>query len=357
MIKRRAGAVEGRPLANLGISEPEERVYRWLLENPAATVSKAATDLMLTSSRTQRLLDSIESKGLAMHTPKKPRRYIPSSPDVAIEALIQQRQKRFQDARLVARELETKAASGRDAHKQVVELITSREAGAQVLEQITRSARHEIVNLIRPPLWISRVDLPSEEDRPFQREAQARGVSYRTVIAEAFFGESDVMQSVHDDMKAGEVVRVSSFLPFKAIMADRRIALIPLDLRQTDGPSLLVRSSALLDALYALFELLWADAAPITFSQDGSVSEQHEADLNDDMQWLISLLASGLNDKTIAYNWNVSKRTFERRMSDLMRAMKARTRFQTGWLAALRLSRNDEHVRDQEKDRAKTQNG
>src|SRR5690625_7828956 len=69
-----------RPLDILGISEPEERVYRWLLMNPPSVAAEAGRALGLSVGRTQRLLDRIEAKGLATHSPEWPRRYIPISP-------------------------------------------------------------------------------------------------------------------------------------------------------------------------------------------------------------------------------------------------------------------------------------
>jgi DNA-binding NarL/FixJ family response regulator len=51
---------------------------------------------------------------------------------------------------------------------------------------------------------------------------------------------------------------------------------------------------------------------------------------------LVSLLAGGLNDKTIASELGISTRTLDRRILTLMRSLGARTRFQAGWVAARR---------------------
>ncbi len=74
------------------------------------------------------------------------------------------------------------------------------------------------------------------------------------------------------------------------------------------------------------------------FTEAGA-SKAGEADpgLSGEMTELMSLLAAGLNDKTIAYDLNISKRTLERRIAELTHALGARTRFQVGWFAALRL--------------------
>ncbi len=152
----------------------------------------------------------------------------------------------------------------------------------------------------------------------------------------------DFVNSIRSDMKAGEEVRVVPELPLKLVLADHRLALIPLKLGELDSPALLVRSSSLLDALYGLFEMLWERAAPISFSQSNEPQVGAlESEFSEEIKGLISLMAAGLNDKTIAYDLNISKRTLERRIAELMQALNARTRFQVGWLAALRLSEAD----------------
>lgn len=340
MISQGSEGAEGRPLENLGISEAEERVYRWLLTHHGSSAAEIARALALAASKVQRLLDAIEAKGLATHSLERPRRYMASSPDVALEALIVQRQKGLQDAGDAVKALQAEAASHKEEHtrEHIVELVASREAERQILGQMEASARDEVVALVKPPVRILRLDEPTEQEHSGQRESQTRGVRHRSVINTDYFNLRGAVQSIRSDMEAGEDVRVSGLLPLKMVMADKRIALIPLDSQQNNGPSLLIRSSDLLDALYALFESLWENAAPISFSGDDEVEfGARERQLKEETKGLISLMAAGLNDKTIAYDLDIPKRTLSRRTSEMMQALRARTRFQAGWLAALRL--------------------
>jgi hypothetical protein len=55
----------GRPLEALGISADEERAYRSLLGSHTATADDVARKLDLPLRKTQRVLESIEAKGLA----------------------------------------------------------------------------------------------------------------------------------------------------------------------------------------------------------------------------------------------------------------------------------------------------
>ncbi len=332
---------QARPLDILGISEPEERVYRWLLAHPHSAATEAGQALRLSVGRVQRLLDRIETKGLATHTPGRPRRYLPIAPEVALEAVALRRQEELRLARQKIQELQEQSADAwpNTGPEPVIELIISSEAGHQVFEHIQRSAQSEVIALVRLPVLVSRLDVSPNRSQRIQREAQERGVRFRNIADAEFLSSSDTLRLVRDDIETGQDYRMTPDLPLKMIMVDRRVAFIPLSLKKQEVVTLLVRSSPLLDALHALFETLWQQAMPITLMQDGEFrSRTSESKWPKEAEKLISLLAMGLNDKTIVSEMNISASTLNRRVTELMKLLGARTRFQLGWLADRRLS-------------------
>ena len=344
MTESRDDAIDARPLAPLGISEAEELAYRRLLSNPDATSRDLATALGMTPRKTQRLLDVLEAKGLATHSPQRPRRYIPAAPDIAIERLIVQRQEGLDQARSAIDDLqeEARAARPEGSRDRVVEIISSREAEQQVFEHSIRAARHEVLSLVRPPVRVSRLDIPRDQDQRLQLQARDRGVRFRTVVDAGFLEVPGTANAVRADIEAREQVRVVSELPVKLVIIDDRVGLIPLDLQQPESPALLVRSSPLLDALRLLYEQIWERAAPVSFGQSGDPdAEAADVGLPSDGADLVRLLAAGLADKVIARELGISVRTLERRIAGLMGDLDARTRFQLGWQAALRLGPSD----------------
>ena len=226
--------------------------------------------------------------------------------------------------------LQERAAASAGEQRQMIELVTTREAERHVFEQMQHAAQHELIFLERPPILIAGPEQPNETEM----KALSRGVRYRSIADHAFLELPGVLTRVREDMQAGEEVRVVSQLPFKMVMADRSIALIPLNLERPGSPTMLVRSSALLDALYAMFELLWNQAAPISFTREGAMSTgELAARLPEETEHLIPLLAAGLNDKAIAHELGISASTLNRRIAELMKSVDARSRFQLGWLA------------------------
>jgi len=326
-----------RALETLGITLDEERAYRSLLSRRLASAGDLSSTLGISTRATQRLLDALAAKGLATHSPERPRRYMPVQPEFAVEAIVSQRQAELERARAAIPDLKKHAAKRRDDAErgEVVELVTSRDAERRIFEQAQHAARHEVVTLVRPPLRVTRLDTPFEQDQQAQRTARARGVHYRSIVDADLLALPGAPARVRLESESGEEIRVFPELPFKIAIFDRRIALIPLNPHEPDGATLLVRSSALLDALYALFESLWERSTPLAFSSAGVPRIAKVSRVPDTAAKLLPLLAAGLNDKAIAHELDVSSATFNRRLAELMKGLDTRTRFQMGWRAAL----------------------
>lgn len=324
-------AVTERPLQSLGISAPEECAYVALLDHPEATLAELASALAWSTRKVKRLLDALQGMGLVTLAAGEPRRFVPASPDIAIEGILSRREDELRRARAQIQRLQQRATEGAGKRRQIIELITTHEAQRHVFEQIQHAARHELICLERPPILIAGHEQPSAT----QADAIARGVRYRSIADQAFLAIPGVMARIRTDMANGEEVRVVSELPFKMVMADRNVALIPLNLEQPKSPSLLVRSSALLDALHSMFEILWERAAPIAVTRAGILETGEPGTrLPAEADQLMPLLAAGLNDKAIAYELGISASTLTRRITDIMHRLDAQTRFQLGWLAA-----------------------
>lgn len=329
---------QARPFDILGIDEVEENAYRWLLTNPGTTVTDLALALRLSPRKAQRLLDAIEHKGLVTVSPQRPRRYVPASPGLAMEALVLKRLDELQRARAQIQQMQEETAHAGD-REQLVELITARETERQVFERMHQTAQAEVLTLVRLPILISPLDVPPEQAQRPHREAQRRGVVFRNIVDSDFLAAPGMAERILGDVRAGEQVRTVPSLPFKMVLADHALAFVPLELNRPDSASLMVRSSALLDALHALFELLWESATPIQVSASGGLAlDTAGTELPEPLQAVVSLLAAGLPDKVIARELGISASTLNRRIIEAMALLKADTRFQLGWLAALRLS-------------------
>jgi sugar-specific transcriptional regulator TrmB len=318
------GDAASNTLAALGVSELEEQAYRVLLVNHKAAAEEVAALLSLPLSKTKLLLEKIENKGLAIHSPERPRRYIATPPEFAAELLTKQRQADLDLARLNMRNIKRSSSSDQEPSEQAVEIITDPTMLNQFIRHIIRSAKTELLSFQRAPiLYYTSTD-------GYQRPDSVR---VRTVSDASLLANRVGLENIRRDVEAGEEARFVRELPTKMVIVDRHTAIILLSINGAlEETRLIVRPSGLLDALLALFEQVWERASPIAPGGKPEVDDAIPEAPNDQ---LITLLSMGLNDKAIAHEAGISASTITRRIAELMQSFGTRSRFQLGWRAAL----------------------
>ena len=329
---------ELRSLAGIGVGLAEEQVYRKLLRGGGLRAADFVARPGMTLRVVAASLRALEAKGMVTHSPDRVPRYFALPPDIAVEALIagsqRDEEQRQRQARAAVAELSRVRGRGKAlvADQRLVEIL-SPEATAQIFLQMHHTATTEMLSLTRRPMLVSNISEPDH----LLFECLDRGVRCRSLIDSDLLTMPGWLDHMRDNASRGEECRIASSLPFKLVVADRRIAIIPLDLARPDGPVLLVRSSSLLEALCEVFELLWRNASTLPSSAAAPVAAGRLPSAS-----LLSLLSSGLNDKAIELELDLSHRTLARRISELMKEFGASTRCQLGWLAAQRCrSRGD----------------
>jgi sugar-specific transcriptional regulator TrmB len=289
--KPRAANGVSRLLEGMGVTQAEEHLYRVLLRHEGLCVAELASKLGSSARAIAAPLRALEGKGMVTHSPDRIPRYFAVPPDIAVEALIAKSQLdeelRQRNARSAVAKLSvTMSGAAAVPDERLVEIL-SPEATAQMFAQMHRTAQVEMISLTRRPMLISNIEEPDH----LLFQCLERGVRCRALIDADLLGMPGWLEHMRDNTAHGEECRIAASLPFKLIVADRRIAIIPLDLRRPDGPVLLVRSSSLLDALCEVFELLWRNATPFPSSDAEQASNGRRRSMP-----LLSLLTSGVND-------------------------------------------------------------
>lgn len=160
----------------------------------------------------------------------------------------------------------------------------------------------------------------------------ARGVEYRTVYESELLDVPGGMEMVHESIEAGERAHVIARLPTRMVIFDDDHAMIVLTRRP--GPdsevlldAVLVHQSPLLEVLIELFEAYWTMSVPIT-------PAPAPGDAGDEGLRLLSMLAAGSPDASIARHLGVSERTVQRRIARLQQQHGVQSRFQLGFQIA-----------------------
>lgn len=304
-------------LGPFGVTEAEERAYRFVLGVPDCTVAEVADGTGAETGAVRRLLRTLEAKGLVCRLPGAPARYQGTAPSLAIEVLALVRHRQIEEAKLATTELtDIWVAAERDCQVPI-EVVHGRDANTQRFLHTQLAARREVLTFDRPPY----VEEGIGPQHDLQLRRMAEGVRYRTVYDRASLAEPGQMERVFALARAGEQARVYDGVPLKMLVTDRTAGLVPFTVAGVRR-SVVLDESPLLHALASLFELVWERAAPLWSSAPTGLDPVNER--------LLGFAAAGYTDESIARMTGLSKRTVERRMRQMMDRMGARTRFQAG---------------------------
>jgi Mn-dependent DtxR family transcriptional regulator len=305
-------------LEALGISQFAESVYRALLADPGRTPGELAADLDRSAKATRRAVTELEELGLVTRAPGRPVRLLPARPDTAIDLLVARRQSELTALQVNARALVAEMSGPRQPDE-LLEILVGQQAVAHRYTALVRGCERELLVIDRPPYAAPVEPAEQEVSTRLREEVVVRGL-----YAPESLEPAGALEAVNRAIEKGELSRMHPKLPMKLAIMDRQVALLPLALEDMVESALVVRKCALLDALVVLFELLWEQASPVV---PGPVAAQPDIGL-------LTLLAAGAKDETIARQLGISPRTVTRRVAELLDQLGARTRFHAGVLAA-----------------------
>lgn len=309
-------------LEEVGLSPEHERAYRALVQLSSAPPAEIAEHLGTDDKDATELLEALAEAGLAAAQPGPEPVFRPLPPDVALGTALVRRQESLETARRMVAKLTEDYRAGARRHDadQLVEIIRGRVALRQRLRHLQENAQQEM-------LWFCRanhVAMASEENSE-EFTALNRGVRYRVIYERALLEQPGMIENVAEGIRCGEQARALPTLPVRLAIVDQSVAVCPLvpDGRSGEPTAAIVGRSQLLDALQALFTSYWERASPVVLTGDraAAVVEDPDAVLDQpDAQerLVLSLFVAGLPDKAIASQLEVSRRTVQRRLGDLM---------------------------------------
>jgi DNA-binding CsgD family transcriptional regulator len=311
-------------LEAIGASELEDRIYRHLAAGGPGTLESIAGRLGIATDQATAALTALERLELVRRSESGS--YLPAPPGIAVDALLLDRQRQLHEARVALAELTEDYRSGvwsRTA-ADVIEVVADPEALRRYTLSLRESAAEELCALMRPP-WIA-VGVAEAAAQPPGPD----GVRYRYVFDRQMLELPSVLDSIRGNRSVRQEDRVHAAVPMKLLIADSRVALLPLARAAGEAApaGIVVHPSALLDALIALFELVWTASVPLRADDDpGGPIEPGDARV-------LALLLAGLTDESIAAQLDTSVRTVQRRVRMLMDLAGVQTRIQLGWHAA-----------------------
>ncbi|MCZ4122293.1 helix-turn-helix transcriptional regulator [Streptomyces sp. H39-S7] len=314
------------------------RVYRSLVGHPREPVGWLAARTGLSAAVVSAVVEELAAEDIIVRTNHRngeapgvgETSWEAIPPTEVVETLLQREAAVQSTLRKTGTELERLYRfARRDAgHYGALEVVEDSARVLAVSRQLQQTASHQIRVIDVPPYSGSAEHYREQE--VLQRERMDAGVAYRTIYHGSVFDDLVAWPNMARMIEAGEQARTLDDPPLKLAISDSELAVVTLTADDHPGVvSLLIRPSSLLQALSNVFESLWRLAVPISAAGIGT-----QIDARD--RQILTLMASGATDDAIARHLGLSRRTVVRRVSTLLAALGATTRFQAGVQAARR---------------------
>ncbi|MFJ4526702.1 LuxR C-terminal-related transcriptional regulator [Streptomyces sp. NPDC088810] len=321
-------------LEALGLEPAAEVVYRSLLDSPQQGIKELCDRSGLTENAVRATLDQLAHLHLLRPTGPGAESLRPVDPGVGLSALHARRsaslarhQKQLEEAKESIAVLAAEyGGSRREFLPEVAECLDGMEAVRDRLEELAANMKEECLSFV-----IGGAQRPEDmaAAKGPDQEALERGVSVRSIYQDSLRNDAATTGYVRWLTSLGSETRTVPVLPMRMIIADRKVAVVPLEPGNALKGALVLHSPGAVTALVMLFEEVWKNAAPWGLP----LSKDHRG-LGPQERELLRLLAEGCTDEIAARHLAISVRTVRRLAADLMTRLQARSRFEAGVLAA-----------------------
>jgi DNA-binding CsgD family transcriptional regulator/sugar-specific transcriptional regulator TrmB len=339
-------AGNGVPLLTAwGLSPDADLIFRTLVEHGPQTGPELCRALGLVGNRVHTALDELVDRDAVQPEPSPvakgrgvdARRWRHRPVETVLAALRERRRLSAQAALRARRQLRDLSTVDADCMIDVNEVSAARQllGVSRVrarLAELVHATRYEHLSMHPEPAFSRTV---VQAAAPLDHDLAVRQVSVLALGVPPSVEDSTTAHLVELSQPSVHYRELPT-LPTKMIIFDRRVAIVPLDPRDTSKGALELFSPSAVRDLAAWFLRRWAQARPPDASSEATVR------LSPREQRIITLLAAGHTDATAAAELGLSQRTVAYAIHDLMDRHGVQNRFQLGLvLGAARHRRAD----------------
>ncbi|MBB1259189.1 TrmB family transcriptional regulator [Streptomyces alkaliterrae] len=317
-------------LTSFGLTPVCERVYHAMVQAPHLGVAEIAESLELTESEVRPALDALIDLTLLRVSREEPERLRPVDPQIGLQILIS-----HQEEELARREREIAIMRARSA---LLATSQQKSESASLPSQneylsgpgALRDRLRELVTDGTTEVNISLPSgVPSELSPGFAvllEDIVDLGRARLRALLPGTAAQHPVSDLIRGMAERGVALRATPALPPCMLLVDGNVAVLPRNPTAESSDATIVRDTSVLSPLVTTFEQMWLTATALSElrAPDGS------ANLAFDERVLLRLLASGITDESVAQQLGVSRRTVQRKISDLIQRLGANSRFDAG---------------------------
>lgn len=328
------GAVWGDDvLEYLGLNTTAEAVYRAMLGNPPWGVTELSAQLRVDAAQVRLALDELFDLSLLRASMERDGELRAVSPQVGLQVLLarqqadlDRRKQQISEGQSAMAAMVAEFADRRpEARTDDVERVVGMDAVLGRLEDLASTVRVEALS-ITPGVQSTHTITAGLRNNA---DLLARNVTIRAAMQESARNDKATSAYAKSLTDAGGEVRTAPVLPPRMLIADRSVAVVPIDPVDTKAGVLVLTGLGVVASLLTLFEQVWATAVPL-----GAAQSRDREGVTPLERELLNLLGQGHTDDSAAKRLGISERTCRRMMADLMERLGARSRFEAGLLAA-----------------------
>jgi DNA-binding CsgD family transcriptional regulator len=319
-------------LVRWGVSPDADLVYRALLTIGPQPAGQLSRDLGIAPRRVSAALEELRAHDAV--TPSHPtgsgrtaqlRVWLPSSPEEVVHRLRRARlriidpleQAERHLATIEGMELPTDVAH---AERGQARLLRGIDLIRQRIADLAAEERHEHLAINPEPTLSAPATAAAA---PLDRALLRRGGALLTLGVPPADGDNAGMRNPELE-RLGALHRVAGELPLKAMVFDRRIAILPLNPLNPGNGVLEIADTRLVRGIVSLFAHMWQRA------RDPHHPDVPMLTLSKRERTIVALLAAGHTDRTVSRRLGVSTRTIGYVVRGLMDRLNVENRFQLG---------------------------
>jgi HTH-type transcriptional regulator, sugar sensing transcriptional regulator len=254
-------------LTRLGLTSYEAKAYLTLIRRDSFTAAQVSRQSGLPRQRIYDVLGSLVQKGLASARPGSVVKYAATSPDLAIDLLVEAHRRQLAEMEREARSIVDGLKPAFEAGQthtdplEYIEVLRDRRAINERFAELQQSVKREILVFTKPPYATP----PQENVEGLQ---VIKTHEARSIYEFGVFDDPAVAEGVRRFVEAGEDARFVPQLPLKLVIIDETIVMFGMEdpvAGSSDLTIVVVEHSSLARVLKTAFDAIWASG--LTFEQ------------------------------------------------------------------------------------------
>lgn len=259
-------------LSRLGLSNLEAKVYISLLKKSSLTATEISRLAEINRTQTYDILPKLIQRGICIETRGSVKRYFAVEPEKVLSSL----EKELNEKKNVIKNLSGSLQElyNNNANKNnpldFLQVLSSRNSIISRVETLESEAKEVVLAFNKPPYTMnigsSNISQVSKEIRKPEQESINRGVTYLSLYEIEPENISYFIKKMKYFEKTGEQVRISTYLPFKMFIFDKKKLLFALKNEADVSLSfttMIFEHSDFTKAMSGIFEIYWKKALTI----------------------------------------------------------------------------------------------